>query len=171
MITEVDGVPVATDRDLQKQIQLKKIGANVQLTIYRRGRTIKVAVVTSELPQDPNRTANASTPDAPPRAEGEPPKVDGSALYGMQMQTLTRDASNRMGLTAANGIVVVAVDDDSPAARAGIKSRDVITAVDDEPVKDVSAFREAMKKGDLARGIACYVERPEGKTFALIKTN
>ena len=43
--------------------------------------------------------------------------------------------------------------------------------VDEEPVKDVATFREAMKKGDPVKGIACYVERPDGKTFALIKAN
>ena len=171
VITEVDGVAVSSDRDLQKQILAKKIGSSVQLTIFRRGRTVKVAVATSELPPDYARAANTSAPDPAPRADAEPPKPDGASLYGMQMQTLTRDASARMGLTAASGIVVVAVDDDSPAGRAGIRSRDVITAVDDEPIKDVSAFREAIKKGDAGRGIACYVERPEGKTFALIKTN
>ncbi len=171
VITEVDGVSVGSDRDLQKQILTKKVGSSVQLTVFRRGRTLKLAVATGELPTGYTRTAGAAPADATPRAESEPPKLDGTALYGMQMQTLTKDASTRMGLTAASGIVVVAVDDDSPAWRAGIRSRDVITAVDDEPVKDVPALREAVRKGDPGRGIACYVERPDGKTFALIKTN
>ncbi len=171
VITEVDGVSVGSDRELQKQIRLKKIGANVQLTVFRRGRTMKLTVATSELPTEVVRTAHNNPVEPAARGEGEPPKPDGTALYGMQTQTLTKDASARMGLTTPNGIVIVAVDDDSPAARAGIRVRDVITAVDDEPVKDVTAFREAMKKGDPARGIACFVERPEGKTFAVIKTN
>ena len=170
VITEVDGISVSSDRDLQKQILAKKVGANVQLTVYRRGRTMKLPVATSELPLEVSRAANTSI-EPPPRADSEPPKSDGASLYGMQMQSLTREASARMGLTAASGVVIVALDDNSPAARAGIRVRDVITAVDDEPVKDVNALRDVMKKGDPLRGIACYVERPDGKTFALIKTN
>lgn len=171
VITEVDGIPVGSDRELQKQIRLKKVGVSVQLTVFRRGRTMKLTVATSELPSEVVRTARNNPVEPAARSESEPPKPDGSALYGMQPQTLTKDVSTRMGLTTPNGIVIVAVDDDSPAARAGIRVHDVVTEVNDEPVKDVNAFREAMKKGDPARGIACFVERPEGKTFALIKTN
>ena len=171
VITEVDGVSVGTNRDLQKQILTKKIGSSVQLTVFRRGRTLKLAVATSELPSGYTRTAGAVPADATPRTDSEPLKADGLPLYGMQIQTLTREASARAGLTAVGGIIVAAVDEDSPAWRAGIRPRDVITAVDDETVKDVPAFREAVKKGDPGRGIACAVERPDGKTFALIRTN
>ena len=42
-------------------------------------------------------------------------------------------------------MVVTNVADDSPAARAGITTKDVITAVDDRPVKDAASFKEASK--------------------------
>ena len=161
VITDVDGTPIDSDRELQNQIRLKKIGSSVQLTVARRGRMVKLNVVTAELPgETPRPVSNAA--ENPPKVEPEPPKADGGALYGMQIA--------RAGL-GVNGVVVVAVDQDGPAARALIKPRDVIVQVDDEPVKDVATFREAMKKGDPAKGIACSVERLEGKTFVLLKTN
>ena len=89
----------------------------------------------------------------------------------MGTQSITADLAARLRLPSSAGVVLVTVEENSPAAHADLHPRDVITAVDDEPVKDVAALRAAMKKGDPARGIACYVERPEGKTFALIKTN
>ena len=45
----------------------------------------------------------------------------------------------------------------------------MITAVDDRPVKDVASFKEAAKAGDPKRGISCYLERPAGKSFEVIK--
>ncbi len=68
-------------------------------------------------------------------------------------------------------MVVTDVADDSPAARAGIAAKDVITAVDDRPVKDAASFKEASKGADLKRGIVCYLERPAGKTFVVIKAD
>ncbi len=160
VITEVDGTPVDSDRELQNQIRLKKIGTSVQLSVLRRGRPVKLNVVTAELPTDGPRTvSNGGDPTT--KGDADLPKPEGGALYGMQVA--------RAGV--GGGVVVVTIDPDGPAARALIKPRDVIVQVDDEPVKDVAAFRDAMKKADPAKGIACYVERPEGKTFALIKTN
>ena len=118
-------------------------------------------MVTAELPTEGPRAVSNSA-DTAIKGDADLPKPEGGALYGMQVA--------RAG-TGAGGVVVVAVDPDGPAARALLHTRDVIGKVDDEPVKDVAAFRDAMKKADPAKGIACYVERAEGKTFALIKTN
>ena len=171
IITEVDGVPVVTNRDLQNLVRLKRIGAGVQLTVQRRGRTLKMSVATAELPAEGTRPPGGSPAEAPPVPDAPPLKAEGPVLYGMGMQSVTRDLAARLHLPAAAGVVLVSVEENSPAARADLHPRDVITEVDYEPVKDVAALREAMKKGDPARGIACYIERPEGKTFALIKTN
>ena len=127
---------------------------------------MKVALSTAELPTDAARTV-----DAGPRTDPEPLKPEGTVLYGMQMQSVTREAASRMKLSATGGVLVVTVEDDSPAARALIKPRDVITAVDEEPVKDVVVFRDLVKKGDLAKGIALHLERIDGRAFALLKAN
>src|SRR5947199_3500520 len=50
LITGVDGTSVDTDSQLQHEILKKKIGQNVELTIWRKGQTIKVPVKTGELP-------------------------------------------------------------------------------------------------------------------------
>ena len=164
VITEVDGVPVGTDRELQKQILGKKVGSPVQLTVYRKGKTLKIPVTTSELPGDATRPAsNSETP-------GNDFPKESSQLYGMQLQELTRDLATNLGVTASTGVVVTSVADDSPAARASINVKDVITAVEDRPVRDVASFKEAAKNGDPKRGIACYVERSGGKSFVVIKT-
>ena len=167
VITEVDGVPVGTDRELQKQILGKKVGATVQMTVYRKGKTIKLAVTTAELPADVNRNA-AGLGDNP---DGEAQRQEASQMYGMQLQELTRDLAGNLGVTANSGVVVTSVAKDSPAERASITVKDVITAVEDRPVKDVPSFKEAAKSGDLKRGIVCYLERPSGKSFVLIKTD
>src|SRR6184192_966268 len=52
VITQVDGTPIETDSQLQHEILKKKVGQNVQLTVWRKGQTIKVPIKTGELPNE-----------------------------------------------------------------------------------------------------------------------
>ena len=52
VITQVDNAPVSTDTQLQREILKKKVGQNVELTVWRKGQTLKIPVTTGELPND-----------------------------------------------------------------------------------------------------------------------
>jgi serine protease Do len=55
---------------------------------------------------------------------------------GVQIQPVTKDIADSLGLKKAEGALVAEPQTDGPAAKAGIESGDVITAVNGEPVKD-----------------------------------
>jgi serine protease Do len=55
---------------------------------------------------------------------------------GVQIQPVTAGIADSLGLKKAAGAMVDQPQDDSPAAKAGIQSGDVITAVNGTPVKD-----------------------------------
>ena len=55
---------------------------------------------------------------------------------GVQIQSVSQDIADSLGLKDAKGALVAGVEKDSPAASAGVKSGDVITAVDGETVAD-----------------------------------
>ena len=61
VITQVDGAPVATDTQLQREILKKKIGQNVELTVWRKGQTMKIPVKTGELPDEIGHASNVSS--------------------------------------------------------------------------------------------------------------
>jgi serine protease Do len=54
---------------------------------------------------------------------------------GVQMQPITPDMEDALGLTSTNGVIVADVVHDGPAAKAGLKSGDVIVGFGDQPVK------------------------------------
>src|SRR5437773_3668356 len=120
VITQVDGTPIETDSQLQHEILKKKIDQNVQLTVWRKGQTIKVPIKTGELPNEIARASNE-----PPRpAQPERQEV---GKFGLQVQELTKDVAERLHLPVEKGVVVTDVEDNSIAAAQDIQREDVIT--------------------------------------------
>src|SRR5271169_3361595 len=78
---------------------------------------------------------------------------------GVQIQNVTADLADDLSLKDATGALVAAAQKDSPAAAAGVKSGDVITAVDGETVADPH---------DLARKIAALGPKKTA-TLAMIR--
>jgi S1-C subfamily serine protease len=60
---------------------------------------------------------------------------------GVTIQAITPELANTLGLGATNGALVSDVESNSPAASAGVKRGDVITAVNGEAVKDSNMLR------------------------------
>jgi serine protease Do len=73
---------------------------------------------------------------------------------GVQIQNVTADLADDLGLKDEKGALVATAQRNSPAAAAGVKSGDVITAVDGEPVADPH---------DLARRIAAMGPKKTAK--------
>jgi serine protease Do len=71
---------------------------------------------------------------------------------GVQIQPVTADIADSLGLKKAEGALVAEPQANGPAAKAGIESGDVITAVNGEAVKDARELARTI--GGLAPGNA-----------------
>jgi S1-C subfamily serine protease len=163
VITQVDGTAVETDSQLQHEILKKKVGQNVELTIWRKGQTMKVPVKTGELP---NEIARASNDEPIKPAQ---PKQEDVGKFGLQVQDLTKEVAERLHLAVQQGVIVTDVSDNSIAAQQDIQREDIITEVDGKPVNNVASFRDALTKADPKRGVLLYLDRKGSKTFAVLK--
>ena len=162
VITQVDGTPIDSDSQLQHEILKKKIGQNVQLTIWRKGQTIKVPIKTGELPNEISRASNQPTQPVQPKRQEV-------GKFGLQVQELTEEVAKRLKLPVQQGVIVTDVEDNSIAAAQDIQREDVITEVDGKPVTNVQSFRDALNKADPKRGVLLYLDRKGTKTFAVLK--
>ncbi len=162
VITQVDGVPVTTDAQLQHEILKKKVGQTVELTVFREGQTIKIPVKTGELPNEISRVANQRP--TPNRV-----KPEDLGKFGLQVQELSKEVADRLHLGVTQGVIVTDVADNSIAGEQGIERGDVITEVDGKPVTNVQSFRDALTKSDPRRGVLLYLDRKGDKTFAVLK--
>src|SRR5882672_3387223 len=83
--------------------------------------------------------------------QGQGPGEDGMFFafgnhrrIGVSTMQLTKQLADYFGIGDGKGVLVTSVVDDSPAAKAGLKAGDVVTAIDGDKVEGA---------GDLARGI------------------
>jgi serine protease DegQ len=75
-------------------------------------------------------------------------------FHGMQLAELTPDAARQLDVGAGAGVVVLAVVTGGPAANAGLRVGDVITAMDKAWAPTLSAFTAALRShqpGDVVR--------------------
>jgi len=62
-------------------------------------------------------------------------------MLGVIMQNLTPELSQAFGLDLHQGVVISQVIEDTAAEEAGLKAGDVVTSINDTPVKSASAMR------------------------------
>ncbi len=79
---------------------------------------------------------------------------------GVQIQPVTKDIADGLGLKTAEGALVAQPQPHSPASKAGIEAGDVITAVNGQPVKDAR---------DLAKKIGALAPKTDVKLSVLHK--
>ena len=72
------------------------------------------------------------------------------AWLGVQVQPVSADIADSLGLKTAEGAIVNEPQPGSPAAKAGIATGDVITAINGAPLKDCARSRP-QNWGDGAR--------------------
>ena len=87
---------------------------------------------------------------------------------GVQIQPVTPDIADGLGLKQATGALVAEPQDGSPAAKAGIQSGDVITSLDDNQIHDAREL--ARRIGTLAPGTTVklgVIHQGEEKTVSL----
>src|SRR6187401_1114390 len=59
---------------------------------------------------------------------------------GAKLQAITPEIAEGLGIKRAQGVLVAGVSEKSPAARAGLKTGDLIVAIDGQTVEDQNAF-------------------------------
>jgi serine protease Do len=125
VITRVDGVPVLTAHDLQREILRKKVAQSVALSVWRGGKTFDIAVTTEALPDDLTKVSQAHSRARTRSSE--------NTRWGLEFGP--QKASQASG-DKPPGAIIATVADDSPASRARLRPGDIITSVDDKPVSD-----------------------------------
>ena len=99
------------------------------------------------------------------RAELQAPGVfvtsdeDGSGWLGVEIGEVNAEKAKDLKLTAQRGVVVMDVEPDGPAAKAGLKENDVITQYDGQMVEGTVQFRRLVRETPTGRTVALVISR------------
>jgi serine protease Do len=121
------------------------LGTSLNVTVERDGKSHDLKVVVADLAQVfPEQYGNGREDST---KNGEPATVK----FGMQIQNLTEQQADRLGIKQKGGVQVKSVEPSSFAEDIGLQPGDVIVAINRQTVNstdDIGKFSSALKPGD-----------------------
>src|SRR5580700_11985283 len=84
---------------------------------------------------------------------------DGSGWLGVEISEVTAEKAKDLKLAGLRGVIVMDVEPNSPAAKAGLKENDVITQYDGQIVEGTVQFRRLVRETPTGRTVALVVSR------------
>ena len=85
--------------------------------------------------------------------------TDEGGWLGVEIAEVTAEKAKDLKLPAVRGVIVDGIEPDSPAAKAGIKEKDVITQYDGQPVEGAVQFRRLIRETPPGRSITLEISR------------
>jgi len=158
VITRFDNEAVTSVRKLNRLVSEVAPDHKVSLTVSRGGVDENLAVTIGKRQAYADTLGKMTIPrDNFPRIEELPEgtnffQLANSRRIGVGTTQLTKQLAAYFGVSDGKGVLVNSVSENSPAAKAGIKAGDVITAVDGEKVEgsgDLSRAINKQKDGDV----------------------
>ncbi len=145
IIVDLNGEKVKTSRDLTAKSANLTVGEKATVTVLRDGKEKTLSVKVGKRPMT---VATADTPRQEKQTE-----------YGFQVADLTPEMARRFNMSDDKGVVVVGVNANSKADKAGIQKGDLILEVNRQDVESVSEFKKLIKKDKGSNGIDLLVKR------------
>jgi serine protease Do len=108
----------------------------------------------------------------PVRRDEDSPAEDRAQFnsLGLEVAPLTDDVARELRLKNADGVVITAVEEGSPADLAGLETSMAIVRVGEQNIRSVEDFDSAMKDSSLERGVLLLIRSAEGSRFVVVKS-
>jgi len=156
VILRFDGEPVTNVRKLNRLVSEASADQTVRLMISRGGAEQEVSVTLSKRSDVEGLFVSQIRDEILRGMEKDLPQIktgDGNFVFsfganrriGVSTQTLTKQLADYFGVSDG-GLLITSVNENSPAAKAGLKAGDVITAVDGEKVTSSGDIVRAINK-------------------------
>jgi serine protease Do len=131
-----------------KRAELAELGAEMGADMAARGRELAQEI------QEQTQEFMTETPGIRVHVADE-----GGGWLGIEIGEVTQEKARELKLSSARGVVVTDVEPDSPAAKAGLKEKDVITRYDGQTVEGTVQFRRLVHETPPGRTVSLAVSR------------
>ncbi|HLP48461.1 MAG TPA: PDZ domain-containing protein [Candidatus Kapabacteria bacterium] len=148
VIQYVNDEKIRRPEDLTEMIRESKPGSEVKIKLVREGKEQVIPVIVGEL--KPGEDFQFLPPKVGKEFKEFRFKSRG-AFLGVNLQSLeNKDLAEYFGVKADGGALVLKIDENSPAEKAGFKAGDVIIRLHDKEVANPEDARKIL--GDLEKG-------------------
>ena len=150
IIKSVDDKAIKNVNELIKEIQKKKVGQKVTLSVVRDGKPMTIEITTTAMPDKPEAMKEKEIEEK----------------LGARVQELTPQLTARYRISSEikRGVVVISVEEGSPADELGLQEGDVILEINRKKIETIKDFEKGIKDISLEKGIVFRLHR-RGNTF------
>jgi C-terminal processing protease CtpA/Prc len=172
VITGFNGKTVASADELRGAVRAIAPGKDAKIEVVHEGTSKSLTLTVGERPeQDAMHWQSWSDGDNDaPMAMARAFNMMGGPRLGVEARALEDDGlASYFGAKKGDGLLVLSVDDESVAGKAGVKPGDIISKVGNDKIEDTQDVRHALKDFDKGDTFDITVIR-HGKSQALKAT-
>lgn len=152
--------PLETATDLQQAVERSPIASQYRIDLLRNGKPLSVQVTLQEMPKE---FGVAGTGPSGERGGARIP-VHPDRELGLAVADIPPQVAGQLGVKTDAGVLVLHVDRESIAFRAGVRQGMVIRQVGQKPVKNVADFKTVRGEQSLEKGITLQLQSADGET-------
>jgi len=153
VIVSFDNKPIRESRELPYIVASTPLGKTVFVEVIRNREKMKAEVRVGEFKIEEEYQQGS---------KAEP-------SFGMTLQEITPELAKQYDLAETSGLIIVNVENNSPAAEADLRSGDIILEIDRTPVKSIAAFNRKIRQYKKGNTILFLINR-EGSTLFVTLT-
>jgi serine protease Do len=155
VIIAVNKEKIKNTEQLLRTVALLPPGGAAQITVWRDAAEVNVTLTVAERGSGLSAAGTKGDKSAP---SGENP-------LGLKVRPVTQDDMRRFNLNSTAGLLIVSVEEKGPAAKAGLQTGDVVTAVNMRAVQSTPEFDAEISKAGKQRGaVVLHISR-QGRVF------
>lgn len=153
IITEINGKPVKDTHDLLLKIASFRVGEKVSLKVVRDGREMSFTLTVAERKDKPEIIAAR----------------DSKGYFGVMAQEIPQELSRQLSITRDSGVMIVDVENGSPAEDVGLQPQDIIVQVNKVKISSMKVYKREMSKAAEKRAVTLLVQRGKSKFFVSLR--
>ncbi|MFH1681317.1 MAG: PDZ domain-containing protein [Candidatus Eisenbacteria bacterium] len=134
VLTRLNGKDLESPRALGEAVSAMKPGDRARVTLLRNGKKRTVRVEVGSRPERGSVAARVS--------------IGGGAYLGVKLHDPDAELAPYFSIREGEGVLVLEAEEESPASGAGIRSGDIILAIDGEPTGKSLDLVQAIAKHD-----------------------
>jgi serine protease Do len=153
VIISFDGEEITEMKELPYVVASTPVGKVVKVEVIRRGKHKSLEVKMGKLKEE----------------QAEEELAEEVSDLGMTVDEITPELARQFGLSDERGLVVVQVENNSPAGEAGLRHGDIIVEMDQEPMIDLDEYSKKIRQYTKGDTILFLVKRGEATLYLTLK--